>query len=280
MALVDLDVFCQQNHQEIDDLAQVFGDYEPTRGFDRSLVRRWLENFDPGHWALALKLARRIQYYGKSQIHGLVVNLYKLVEQKKEAMGVDDSAAFYLPFGRTEESGAEVLRSYRNVNRLRSYSSQFVSLSEIQGKLIRSESPVLFFLDDFVGTGNQVCTGWRQMISQVVPEYIPCFLAVIAASAEGIRRVERETPMEVICVHSLGSRSQLTKTKCRGLSAQERTIIRRYCDKARNMPLGYGNLALLLSFAHGTPNNTISVIRGSKKQKPFVGLLPDWEDLA
>ena len=280
MASPDLNVFCHGNHQAIDNVATAFRDYQPTSGFDRTAVRRWLANFAPEHWPIALKLAQGIHYYGMSQIHGLVASLHSLVEQKRQALGVRRSSVIYLPFGRTEESGGEILRYYRNVNRRHVKGSQITSLSEIQGELVRRPDSTVFFLDDFVGTGDQVCRGWRDVISQVVPEYVRCFLAVIAASTSGITQVEDETPLEVICVHPLGARHQLTKSACRGLSSGDRKVIEDYCQAAGNMPLGYGDLGLMLSFAYGTPNNTISAIRGSKKQKPFVGLLPGWEDLA
>jgi len=279
MPSADIDVFCHENHDAINSLAVLFRDYWPTQGFDRSSVRRWLANFSPAHWPIALKLAQQIQYYDINRIHGLVGSLHALVERKRKQLGFKRSSVLYLPFGRTEESGAQILRCYRQVNKRHVQVSQLTSLPEIKGQLATRKHPTVFFLDDFVGTGNQVCTGWREVVSQIIPEYVPCFLAVIAASTEGIRRIEAETPLEVVCVHTIGARLQLTKSACRGLSTEDRKVITNYCVKAQNMPLGFGNLGLMLSFAYGTPNNTISAIRGSQKQSPFVGLLPGWNDL-
>jgi hypothetical protein len=73
-------------------------------------------------------------------------------------------------------------------------------------KLFGNPKAVVFFLDDFIGTGKQVCGVWTETISQVVFEYQPMYLAVVAALREGITRVEAETPLKIIPVHTLGGR--------------------------------------------------------------------------
>jgi hypothetical protein len=116
-------------------------------------------------------------------------------------------------------------------------------------------------------------------LSQLVPEYKEIYLAVVAAMPDGARKVESSTPFRVLCVHTISTQYQLMSPTNQAFSDPERTTICRYSKVAGNMPLGYGDLGLLLSFAYGTPNNALSVIRGSKGQKPWRGLLPGWKDL-
>jgi hypothetical protein len=113
----------------------------------------------------------------------------------------------------------------------------------------------------------------------IVPDYIPAYLVLVAAHRTGIQRIESETPLKLFPVHTLGPREQLMESACRHFSAQEKNTIKRYCDESGNEPLGFGDLGLLVSFSYGTPNNSVSVIRGSKRQSPWRGLLPRYEDL-
>jgi hypothetical protein len=136
-----------------------------------------------------------------------------------------------------------------------------------------------FFLDDFIGTGKQVSDFWNEELYQYIPEYIPMYLAVIAACSVGVARIEAETPLKVIAVHTIPNRHYLMHSANSSFSGGEKTTIKNYCEKAGNEPLGFGGLGLLVSFAYGTPNNAVSVIRGSARQKPWSGLLPRWEDL-
>ena len=279
MAPNDFESFCEQNLHQLDVLCQRFADYEPLQGFSAAHFRAWLHQFQAQHRSLAVKLANAIAYYSTNQIAALMRPLKHAVDEQIDSEGAAQQSVFYVPFGRAGESGSAVLRHFRNVNRMHRREGQFLTLIELPQKLFASEKPVVLFFDDFIGTGQQVSDGWRETISQVVPEYVPIYLVVIAAFKDGIRRVESETPFHVICVHTLGSKDQLMESACRKFSNQEKTTLRRYCDHAGNHPLGFGDCGLLLSFAYGTPNNSISIIRGSERQVPWRGLLPTWEDL-
>ena len=279
MPLKGLDAFWADNDEQLGEVVSRFSDYEPLQGLDRPHLRKWLAIFQPQHRQLALKLAQSISYYSTHKLNGLMPNLHEVILQQRNVEGAAHSDVFYVPFGRTGESGSDIIRRYRNANRLSNWGSQFITSTELPEKLYGLEKPVVFFLDDFVGTGNQVSEAWQETIGQVVPDYIPLYLAVVAAMGEGIARIENETPLKVLCVHTLGPRWQLTESACQSFSSSEKSAIKVYCRKAGNLPLGFQEAALLLSFAYGTPNNTISVIRGSKKQRPCPGLLPRWEDM-
>lgn len=275
----DFDAFCEEHDADIEKLVETFADYEPVHGVNRPHFLNWLRQFKAQHRQLGLRLAKNICYYSTSKINGLMRQLHELIQQQVTQHDAGPSQVFYVPFGRSGESGEDILRRYRNVNRLHKRQSQFVSTIELPDLIHCHPSPLIFFLDDFIGTGKQVTDGWRESISQIVPEYVPVYFAVVAAFTEGARKVEKETPMHVISVHTVGTRHQLLESAFKALSSGDKSAIKTYCDDAGNQPLGYGGRGLLVSFAYGTPNNTISVIRGSERQKPWKGLLPDWEDL-
>jgi len=270
--------FCEEHLSELDELAGRFGDYEPV-DVDIARLRLWLKQFGAQHRILALKLAKILSYYAVDRLNGVMPTLYKLIEQQIAGEDAKPAEVFYVPWGRTGESGEHIVRCFRLVNRLQRSGNRFINRAEVIERTVRLENPVVFFLDDFVGTGKQVCEGWRDIVSQIVPERVKTYLAVVAAFKEGVDCIESETPLRVLAVHTLGPRLQLMESACTSFSRGDKNTIKRYCEDAGNQPLGFGDRGLLVSFAYGTPNNSISVIRGSEKQRPWLGLLPLWEDL-
>ena len=278
MPVGDFNSFCADHSDEIAELADRFSDYEPF-SVQIPFVMGWLKQFQAQHRNLALKLAKRLRYYGTSQIHGLMPRAFEILKEQLNAQTAELNQAIFAPLGRIGESGPDIARRFRNANNLSSRQSQFVELPRLSEAVFKANQPTVVFLDDFVGTGKQVSDAWRDVLSSIVPEFVPMYLLVVAAYSDGIRRVERKTPIKVLHVHLLGGRDQLLSSANQSLSNSEKNAIRNYCEKAGNQPLGFGDLGALVSFAYGTPNNTISVIRGSEKQRPWKGLLPRWEDL-
>jgi len=281
----DFDRFCQAQEVQLTRLAEKFADYAPPGGVDRAHVRRWLSQFGSRHWGLGLKLAQLILYYSTDKIHGLMTKLRAVISEQIKSEGVSEKEVYYVAFGRPGESGEDILRRFRLANKLDPARNQFINALEIPEILMKNPDPVLFFLDDFVGTGKQVADGWRDpnekssTLNQIVPKHLRLYLAVVAGTAEGAKRIEKETSFRVILLHTIGPKRELMAAANTSLSDKEKRTLKRYCEKAGNQPLGFGDKGLLVSFAYGTPNNTLSVVRGSKKQRPWVGLLPPWGDL-
>ncbi len=275
----DFVTFCEQNRSNLEALCRRYADYEPLQGFSPAHLQAWLRQFSAQHRIAAVRLAKSVAYYGIDKITALMRPLKEAIDQQIAVEDVDPNSVFYVPLGRSGESGTDVVRRFRNANRLHHRQNQFVTLVDLPQVLYKVGKPLVVFMDDFVGSGKQATDAWEGSVSQVVPDYIPLYLAVVAAFKDGIRRIETKTPLHVLSVHTLGPRYQFLESAFRWLSNSEKTAIRTYCKRAGNCPMGFGDLGLLVSFAYGTPNNTISVIRGSERQTPWLGLLPPWEDL-
>jgi hypothetical protein len=271
--------FLSKNGDDIQELVKKFADYEPTRGVSEAHLCQWISQFQAQHRALALRLAQCIPYYGIHQVNGLMPALHGVIQERIEAKAVPIRQVFFVPVGKTAESGEDIIRRYRNVNGLHGWQNQFVKASDLPQKIFESENPLIFFFDDFVGTGGTIIRYWNEVISQLVPEYMDMYLAALAINPDGALEIERGCPMRVLQVHSIHGEHCLFSSQNQHFSDQEKNILRRYSTEIGNLPNGYGDLGLMLSFAYSTPNNSISVIRGSKGQKPWRGLLPSWEDL-
>jgi hypothetical protein len=272
------DAFCADHADEIAELASTFADYQPIRGVGKPEIMRWLRQFSAQHRELAIKLAQSIHYYGTHSVNGMLRPLKQLIDQQIEAEHAAAAQVFYLPGGRTAESGPSMLHRFRNMNKMQN-STHFTDLLEAPQRLFGLQKPVLYFLDDFVGTGKQICDYWDHRVREVIPEYIPMYFCVIAGFRDGIDRVEKDTPFRVLAVEELTTRHHLLGSANHTFNNSQKQALKAYCDSWGNHPLGHGNAGMLVSFSHGTPNNAPSVIRGSEKQKPMCGILPGWEDL-
>mgnify|MGYP001591228653 FL=1 len=279
MGARDFADFCTDNQEVITELVERFSDYEPTGGLDDAKLSHWLKQFQPQHRELALKVAESIHYYGIHEVNKLMATMHKLVVQQIEAGGAAANDVSFVPLGITGESGEDIARRYRNVNGLHGWRDRFVKAAQLPERIFQSKTPTVFFLDDFIGTGDQVVGYWEEVLSQLVPDYIGIYLVVVAAMPDGARRIESATPIRVLPVHTVPTRHQILSGACQRFSPHEKRTVCHYCDKIGNKPMGYGDCGLLLSFAYGTPNNSVSVIRGSKGQRSWRGLLPGWEDL-
>jgi hypothetical protein len=276
MAKAGLETFGAQNDRDLDEIAATFAGYEP-RPVDRPRLLSWLNNLQRQHWQLGIKLLRQVKYYGIAEIMRLMTPLRDVIRGQLEADGYDEAHAVYVPYGRVGESANDVIRRFRNVNHLQNRADHFLSPTDLPDWCVRNTQPVVF-LDDFVGTGKQVGDNWEELFSQLVLPTTPVYLAVLAAWGPGMDKIRERTPLHVLNIHTLGHRLQLES--CPGLTASEKNTIARYCGDAGNEPLGFGDLGLLLSFAYSTPNNSISLLRGSKGQRTFPGILPGYPDLA
>lgn len=269
--------FCEIRCDDIQQLCRDFGDYEPT-AVDVSRVRRWLRQFDSEHWSLAIKLAQNLCYYDVGRVTEMMRSLHKVVIQsvgdKKNL-----SSALFVPLGAVGESGFDIARRYRNVNRLHQRQNQFVTILELPSRLYELEAPIVFFLEDFVGTGSQIAEYWESTLRELVPDYYPMYLLVLLACECGAKHIESESPILVSPVHTLDTRFRLISDSHPVFTKEEIEILRGYCDHIGNFPMGFGDLGLLVSFFYGTPNNTVSLIRGGRSQRRCLGLLPRYENL-
>lgn len=276
MAKADIDTFGAQYDRDFDEIVAKFAGYEPSP-VDRPRLGAWLQNnLRPQHWPLGLKLLREIKYFSIVEIMQLMRPLRDATVAQLQNDGFDESEAVYVPYGRVGESANDIIRRYRNVNQLHRRRHQFLSPMELMEWCVDHDGPVVF-LDDFVGTGKQVSDNWDDHFSALVLPTTPVYLSVLAAWGPGTDTIQDRTPLRVLNLRTLDHRLQLES--CPRLTGGEKNTIMRCCEAAGNEPLGFGDLGLLVSFAYSTPNNSISVLRGSKGQRAFPGILPGYPDL-
>lgn len=183
--------------------------------------------------------------------------------------------------GDVGESGVEIQRRYGKANGLAKTAAELKFVRDIPEVLFeaskRGNDCALIFLDDFIGSGDQIKLYWDTTLSQLIPPGQAVYLATMVATADGLDVVTNNTPFEVMTVHHVHPKNMLQT--CGVFSNAEREVIREYSRKMGNTALGIGELELLIAFAHEAPDNTLSMLRGGANQKRWPGILPRYYDL-
>jgi hypothetical protein len=281
MAADPLSAFLENNDGRTEGIVTTFGSYQP-RPVDRERLRAWLRQFRPADYDLALRVLENTQFYDTQRIQRLMADLHGQVKVQlaNDGFRTLENVAF-LALGRVGESGHEIFTRYRNINRLYRTPAMLPQLLELQQILFEAEAEsrdlALVFLDDFIGTGRQVTDYWNEVLSQMIRPTQPLYLATIAACPDGIDKIVRETPFQVIPAHIVQNRHLFPLSDL--FTDPEKATITDYCETVGNPPMGIGGLGAMLAFAHGCPNNAVAILRGSKSQRHWRGILPRFDDL-
>jgi hypothetical protein len=188
----------------------------------------------------------------------------------------------FVPTGGAGESGQEIFRRYRDVNRLEQTAATIALVPELQELVFKAQTDrqpqAIVFIDDFVGSGEQLSRYWNEVLTQIIPPPRPAlYFASLVGYDPGIQVIHHETPLRVVTGHYIPAAGCLDLTV--SFTNGEKDVIRNYCGAVGNQPMGFGSLELLLAFTYGCPDNTLSVLRGSKRQRKWKGILPRFSDL-
>lgn len=251
--------FFDDNNTQIRRLVQKFTGYAIT--IDAESLRGWIRQFEEEDWPLALKILDWVNYYDNAQICRELHNFYGQIQTR----GCNINNSYFVPFCRVGHSGEIINERFRFANnfKTRNFDDRFVHSAALNLKYNVKHSS-FFFLEDFIGTGDQTIEMCGRIL-EFVPADNDLFLFVITGHEEGIERVERETPLEVICNRVIYDDAKCFSDNNPNFSQDERERIREYCDRVGNWPDGYGGCQSNVIFYFRAPNNTISILRANTR---------------
>ncbi|MFQ5821915.1 MAG: hypothetical protein ACE5I5_18150 [Candidatus Heimdallarchaeota archaeon] len=248
--------FFDIHHEDILRLERKFAGY--WTGLDKYDIRSWLLQFEMEHRELGLKLLHHVDYYSQSRV---IREVRQIHEQILALAGGTLQDTYFASFTPPGKSGDELLPRYRLGSGLRSrrYDQLFVHISGLVD-FFDKQVQRFVFVDDFIGTGTQAINIWNN-IGGFLTEVEDVFLSVIVGFDEGIKNVERETPMKVIVNRRLFEEAKIFSLSNRVFTPDEKIVLRDYCERAGSWPEGYGGCQSIIVFSHRAPNNTISILR-------------------
>lgn len=240
---------------------------------DRFAIDDWLALFNEDHQEVARKVLDRVVVVSEREIQqGYRAALAALPgwQDRNEANG---GRWFFVGFGRAGESGPAMVRIFREASdlALARYNHLFCELSDLPGLKLTALDTVVF-IDDFSGTGRQVCRMWPTVAEMVASEAV-CHLILTAATTTAVQAIGGRTELILHTRMTLDESDNVLAPANTEFSSDEKDVIRAYGAIADpRKPEGYGGSGLLFVLSHKTPNNTLPILHINEPH--WRGLFP------
>jgi hypothetical protein len=236
---------------------------------------------------LAARVLDVVEYYGQSVIHEAYRQALKALNgwhaKPSKRKGRWRFAAMS---GSAGESGDAMLYQFRVANGLdaRQLNELFVSRSDLfRQPLLPDNDPqklgkddVVVLLDDFSGTGTQVCKAWNDpetSFGALLAGVGKVYLIVIAASKSARKRIAHETDISLVHAHELRESDDVFSNHCKHFTTADRNRLLHYGKIAdKKQPKGFGNCGFVVVFQHRSPNNSIPILHVDHSR--WTGLFP------
>jgi hypothetical protein len=225
-------------------------------------IQLWLEQFKKNDQDLAARLLDCIDFINHEQIikafRELLAGIEGWSQDKRKRKGKWRFVAYTSSAG---ESGDEMLHKFRFANNLssREYNDLFIYKSDLMKDKLTAEDTVIF-IDDFSGSGDQVCDYWTE-IQELLPGEPRIFLILVAASHLAIDQISKKTDIICISHKMIKEKDRLFSDNCNHFNNNEKEKILKYCKIAdKKNPKGYKECGFVIVFSHTCPNDTIPIL--------------------
>jgi hypothetical protein len=243
-------------------------------------VRAWLSQFSAeDRWTL-LRLLKMVRYFTREQVCEALVRLNGELLRQLDGEGIKPSQVIYVQIDPAGSSPV-ALNMLRDSARLEQQGCHFVNatdavgISEITNRL--AEGAVVY-VDDFSATGRQFLQA-REQVGPCIVGNFPEFLLLPCICEEAARKVQA-IGVEILADRVHGLQERPLRDGCGLLDdATRRHLVELCLEISPKWGLGYAGLATMIVYQWNAPNTTPLVLRGSKGQHPFRGVLPRFKDL-
>jgi hypothetical protein len=204
---------------------QSFGQYRTQVTADR--VQAWLGQFAAHDRDLAARLLDSVDFYHSDRIEEALRSALAALPGWYRDMNQRHGRWRFAAMSRSAgESGDSMLHVFRIANQLtqRMHDEMFITPSRILQQGLGSDD-TLVLLDDFVGTGDQVCKAWSASFSELAAGVGRVYLIVVAACQRGKQRVQDETGLRIVNADELTAADDIFSDECAHFHAQEKARV-------------------------------------------------------
>ncbi len=226
-------------------------------------IDRWLKQFDESHRDIAARILDCVDYIPQEQIsasfRSLLLSLPGWNIDKSLRQGEWRFVGFTTSAGK---SGDTMIQQFRVANGLAApkHNELFVHMRDLLRENLSPNDNVVF-VDDFAGTGNQVCETWAAEVAELLPGSPNTYLVLVAASSIARQSISDATGLTVTPSFELTESDNLFSDACAHFTAEEKTTMLDYCNRAdRKSPKGFKECGFVIVFSHRCPNNSIPIL--------------------
>jgi hypothetical protein len=239
----------------------------------RAEINGWLSRFNAADRDVAARVLDCVEVISEPSIQEGYKEALNSIDGWDKRVSEREGKWVFTGFGKPSESGMSMLRMFREANGLTAqlYDNLFHSIPDLP-KLRLSAEDTIILVDDFSGSGKQICDRWPKL-EELIASDARCFIVLTAATVVAIRNIEDKTVMKVVAKIIIERNENIFADACHRFNAAEKATLLRYCRKAdAKNPKGFNECGLLYVLSHKTPNNSIPVLHVNHDN--WVGLFP------
>ena len=248
-------------------------------------VRSWLEQFESNiEKRLMFTLLQSVHFYNEvlireklTAIHSHVrKGLFQDIKQVNTRFERVNKSILLSAFGRLSNSGPSYLRMYATANGISRASSNIVEIEKVANAVSTNERiQAIVFIEDIIASGGTVAEGLRQLNSLcgdlLASRKIKVIPAAICGFEDGLEVIESEAKKLPFKVEPFVCDLLFDSDKC---FSPGRNIFNVDADRVKahqiahdygykltsQMPLGYKDNQLLITFHETCPNNSLPIL--------------------
>jgi len=257
-----------------------FHDYVP-QPVNFATVNAWLDQFSEADQKYLFTLLRHVTYISHKQTLRAVCDLNRELVKKLAADGIPHGNVIYVQVDDAGSSSHWMLALLKHAERLENLGCTFLDSKNVRGlneATTQLESGAIVYVDDFAGTGDQFCRS-RDFVADHVVGNFSEFLLLPCICEEAVQQLN-ERGVEAKALHVHEKKSRLLHPDANLCSAGVKArLLELSAEVNSRHALGYRALASMVVFSRNCPTSVPYLLRGSKNQNPFVGILPRTTDL-
>jgi hypothetical protein len=244
-------------------------------------VLRWLKQFKRGDRIHIRRLLKHVLYLPEVTVKTVLVEQNAALMKRLIDAGLQPHQIIYIQVHDAGSSSPVMLNMLRDAAQLEQRGVTLLDSKntlEINEKTNDFGEGALVYIDDFIGSGTQICEA-RDFAAQFVVGSFSEFVLTPCICEEGRQQLD-DRGIEVFSghVHLKVDRPLQAESVLFKESTKERLI--EICDQIDNkIPLGYRHMATMVVLYRNSPDNIPVLFRGNPHQSPHVGIFPRTTDM-
>lgn len=233
-----------------------------------SKILDWLNNFEEADQKLAYDLLLVLEYITFNELQFRFDDLLKEIFKPIP----DNENVIIIPYGKVGKSGSIITYLIKNTSTFKTRKKndeENILLTHDYKYIDAANYDHIIFIDDFVGSGKTFCDEYKDvndveswvLKNKISNVYLLCSVIMSEAKEkiESRFKIKIKSEERNKIFHPASSPLHAFKN----LSAIK-TMAYKYGKSIKENPYGYDGTESLLSFFHGTPNNTLPIIWSAK----------------
>lgn len=258
-----------------------FRDYQPQH-VSMASVAKWIEQLKTKEdQKLAWMLLDSVIYLSEVETKKILLHQNTALMETLQEAGLKPNKLIYVSTDDAGSSSPVMLGTLKTSARLEQQGCRFLDSRDALGinKVTQKlQEGAIIYIDDFVGSGDQVERSRNFLMQSVVGNFAE-FILVPSICEEGYAKLNGlGVTVYAGHIHAKAERPLHQNSHLMHAAGRDRLV--EICKEIRpNTGLGYEGMATMVVLYRNSPNSTPAILRGSDKQTPFYGIFPRFKDL-